>query len=72
MYVVNNLAHELSVEGGKWLRHLPTSMMDQVWGNLATIFLSGGWGPPSVYMVKVSHVQDVQPEQSRGEHRAGD
>ena len=37
-------------------------MIDQVWGKLATTL--GGLGP-SVYMVKVSPVQDVQ---SRGEH----
>ena len=67
MDVVNNLADEFNVKGGKWLCHLPTSMIDQVWGKLATTLMCGGLGP-SVYMVKVSPVQDVQPEQSRGEH----
>ena len=45
-----------------WLCHLYISMTDQVWGKLATTL--GGLGP-SVYMVKVSPVKDVQ---SRGEH----
>jgi len=67
MEVVNNLADEFNVKGGKWLCHLPTSMIDQVWSKLATTLMCGGLGP-SVYMVKVSPVQDVQPEQSRGEH----
>ena len=44
------------------MRGCAISMIDQVWGKLATTL--GGLGP-SVYMVKVSPVQDVQ---SRGEH----
>merc|ERR1719186_2490665 len=42
-------------------------MIDQVWSKLATTLMCGGLGP-SVYMVKVSPVQDIQPEQARGEH----
>ena len=60
--VVNNLADEF--KGGKWLCHLLTSMIDQVWDKLATTLMFRGLGP-SVYMGKVSPVQDVQPEQSR-------
>jgi len=67
MEVVNNLADEFNVKGGKWLCHLPTGLIDQVWGKLATTLLCGGLGP-SVYMVKVSPMQDINPEQSRGEH----
>ena len=45
MDVVNNLADEFNVKGGKWLCHLPTSMIDQVWGKLATTLMCGGWDP---------------------------
>ena len=65
--VVNNLANEFNIKGGKWLCHLRTSMIDQVWDKLATTLMCRGLGP-SVYMDKVSPVQDVQPEQSMGEH----
>jgi len=67
MEVVNNLAEEFRVKGGKWLCHLPTGLIDQVWSKLATTLMCGGLGP-SVYMVKVSPRQDIHPEQSRGEH----
>merc|ERR1712025_1216094 len=53
--------------GGKWLCHLPTGVIDQVWGKLATTMMCGGLGP-SVYMVKVSPKEDIHPELSRGEH----
>jgi len=67
MEVVNNLADEFNVKGGKWLCHLPTGLVDQVWCKLATTMMCGGLGP-SVYMVKVSPKPDINPEQSRGEH----
>jgi len=67
MEIVNNLAEQFSVKGGKWMCHLPTGVIDQVWGKLATTMMCGGLGP-SVYMVKVSPKQDIQPELSRGEH----
>ena len=67
MELVNQLAEQFHVMGGKWLCHLPTDQIDQVWSKLATTLMCGGLGP-SEYMVKVSPVQDIQPEQSRGEH----
>ena len=67
MDVINALAKKYDVSGGKWLCHLPTPMVDKVWGKLATTLLCGGLGP-SVYMVKVSPVNDVAPDHSNGEH----
>jgi len=67
MDVINALAKRYDVNGGKWLCHLPTPMVDKVWGKLATTLLCGGLGP-CVYMVKVSPLNDVAPDHSRGEH----
>jgi len=67
MDLINELAKKYDVSGGKWLCHLPTPMVDKVWGKLATTLLCGGLGP-CVYMVKVSPVNDVAPDHSNGEH----
>jgi len=67
MEVVNDLAEEFSVKGGKWLCHVSSDLIDQVWETLATTMMCGGLGA-SVYMVKVSPKQDVNPEQSKGTH----
>jgi len=70
MEVVNNLAEKFGVNGGKWLCHLSTDKIDEVWGKLATAMICGELGS-SVYMVKVSPRQDVQgvsKEQSKGDH----
>ena len=67
MEVVNKLAIEFHVMGGKWMCHLPSALIDEVWGKLAMALMCGGLGP-SVYMVKVSPVEDIDPNLSRGEH----
>jgi len=67
MEVVNSLAMEFKVKGGKWMCHLPSALIDEVWGKLATALMCGGLGP-TVYMVKVSPVEDIDPNLSRGEH----
>jgi len=67
MEVVNRLAMEFKVKGGKWMCHLPSALIDEVWGKLATALMCGGLGP-TVYMVKVSPVEDIDPNLSRGEH----
>ena len=46
---------------------MPASRIFQFGGKLATTLLCGGLGP-CVYMVKVSPINDVAPDQSRGEH----
>jgi hypothetical protein len=43
-------------------------LIDDVWAKLATALMCGGLGP-SVYMVKVSPVED--PNLARGEHYNG-
>ena len=51
--VVNNLADDFSLKGGKWMCHLPTSMIDRpgVCGeSWQPPTCTGGLGP-SVYMV---------------------
>ena len=55
MEVVNQLAKEFHVIGGKWMCHLPSALIDDVWSKLALALMCGGLGP-SVYMVKVSPV----------------
>jgi len=67
MEVVNQLAKEFHVMGGKWMCHLPSALIDDVWSKLALALMCGGLGP-SVYMVKVSPVEDIDPNLSRGEH----
>jgi len=67
MEVVNELATEFQVMGGKWMCHLPSGLIDEVWTKLATTLMCGGLGP-SVYMVKVSPVEDIDPNLARGEH----
>jgi len=67
MQVVNKLAIEFQVKGGKWMCHLPSALIDDVWGKLAMALMCGGLGP-SVYNVKVSPVEDIDPNLSRGEH----
>jgi len=67
MEVVNDLAQKFQVLGGKWMCHLPSGLIDGVWSKLATALMCGGLGP-SVYMVKVSPVEDMDPNLSRGEH----
>ena len=67
MEVVNKLATEFHVMGGKWMCHLPSGLIDDVWAKLATALMCGGLGP-SVYMVKVSPVEDIDPNLARGEH----
>jgi len=67
MQVVNKLAIEFQVKGGKWMCHLPSALIDDVWGKLAIALMCGGLGP-SVYNVKVSPVEDIDPNLSRGEH----
>ena len=70
MEVVNDLAEKFSVNGGKWLCHLSTDMIDEVWGKLATAMMCGELGS-NVYMVKVSPRQDVpgvSRKQSKGDH----
>jgi len=67
MEVVNKLATEFQVMGGKWMCHLPSGLIDEVWTKLATTLMCGGLGP-SVYMVKVSPVEDIDPNLARGEH----
>jgi hypothetical protein len=46
--------------------HLPSGLIDDVWAKLATALMCGGLGP-SVYMVKVSPVEDIDPNLARGE-----
>jgi len=58
MDVVNKLADEYNVKGGKWLCHLPTSTVDKIWSNISTTLISGGLGP-HVFMVKVSPLNDL-------------
>ena len=41
-------------------------LIDDVWAKLATALMCGGLGP-SVYMVKVSPVEDIDPNLARGE-----
>eukprot|EP00092_Neocalanus_flemingeri_P033493 GFUD01036411.1.p1 GENE.GFUD01036411.1~~GFUD01036411.1.p1 ORF type:complete len:660 (-),score=226.11 GFUD01036411.1:129-2108(-) len=67
MEVVNELATEFHVMGGKWMCHLPSGFIDDVWAKLAISLMCGGLGP-SVYMVKVSPVEDIDPSLARGEH----
>ena len=67
MAVVDGLAQEFQVLGGKWMCHLPTDRVDAVWSRVAVTLLSGGLGSP-VYMVKVSPLEDVNLEQADGEH----
>ena len=67
MAVVDGLAQEFQVLGGKWMCHLPTDRIDAVWSRVAVTLLSGGLGSP-VYMVKVSPLEDVNLEQADGEH----
>ena len=67
MRAVNQLAEQFGVRGGKWMCHLPTAAIDEVWGKVARTLLAGGLGAP-VYMVKVSPVEDVTPGQAGGEH----
>eukprot|EP00092_Neocalanus_flemingeri_P033492 GFUD01036410.1.p1 GENE.GFUD01036410.1~~GFUD01036410.1.p1 ORF type:complete len:650 (+),score=234.44 GFUD01036410.1:47-1996(+) len=67
MEVVNELATEFHVMGGKWMCHLPSGFIDDVWAKLAISLMCGGLGP-SVYMVKVSPVEDIDPNLARGEH----
>ena len=47
--------------------HLPSSEIDKVWSKISQTLLCGGLGP-AVYMVKVSPLEDVRLENSRGEH----
>ena len=67
MQVVNQLAEQFGVEGGKWMCHLAKDGIDEVWGKVARTLLSGGLGSP-VYMVKVSPVDDSKMPQADGEH----
>jgi len=67
MEVVNQLAKDFHVMGGKWMCHLPSALIDDMWSKLALALMCGGLGP-SVYMVKVSPVEDIDPNLSRGEH----
>ena len=69
MKAVNKLAEEHSVLGGKWMCHLRSENIDRVWIKVASTLLAGGLGTP-VYMVKVSPLEDVTPQQAGagGEH----
>ena len=69
MKVVNQLAEQYSVLGGKWMCHLASGKIDRVWSKVASTLLAGGLGTP-VYMVKVSPLEDVTPQQAGagGEH----
>ena len=69
MKVVNQLAEQYSVRGGKWMCHLASGKIDRVWSKVASTLLAGGLGTP-VYMVKVSPLEDVTPQQAGagGEH----
>ena len=69
MRTVNQLAEQYSVLGGKWMCHLGSGKIDRVWSKVATTLLAGGLGTP-VYMVKVSPLEDVTPQQAGagGEH----
>ena len=53
MKVVNQLAEQYSVLGGKWMCHLASGKIDRVWSKVASTLLAIGLGTP-VYMVKVS------------------
>ena len=63
MKVVNQLAKQYSVLGGKWMCHLASGKIDRVWSKVASTLLAGGLGTP-VYMVKVSPLEDVTPQQA--------
>ena len=69
MKVVNQLAEQYNVLGGKWMCHLASGKIDGVWSKVASTLLAGGLGTP-VYMVKVSPLEDVTPQQAGagGEH----
>ena len=69
MKEVNQLAKQYSVLGGKWMCHLASGKIDRVWSKVARTLLAGGLGTP-VYMVKVSPLEDVTPQQAGagGEH----
>ena len=69
MKVVNQFAKQYSVLGGKWMCHLASGKIDRVWSKVASTLLAGGLGTP-VYMVKVSPLEDVTPQQAGagGEH----
>ena len=67
MELINQLAEKYQVKGGKWMCHLPSSLVDDVWSRLAIALMFGSLGP-NVYMVKVSPVEDTDLDLSRGEH----
>jgi len=65
--LVHKLATEFNVTGGKWMCHLPTRLIDDVWMKLASALLDGKMGS-SVFMIKVSPVEDVDSKVSGGDH----
>ena len=69
MKVVNQLAEQYSVLGGKWMCHLASVKIDRVWSKVTSTLLAGGLGTP-VYMVKVSPMEDILNSKSHYGTRA--
>lgn len=57
--VVNNLADEFSLKGGKWMCHLPTSMIDRPGVGKAGnhLHVRGAWGPVCTWFSRVFNLQ---------------
>jgi len=64
---INRLAREFGVVGGKWMCHMPVRLIDDVWSKLAIALVNGKLGS-SVFMVKVSPVEDMDETVSNGDH----